>query len=124
VEGLVVNLDKPTIDYDTALYALQENVVLKQRLEYQKAEYDKRIKESETKYDENVLHLNRCRYLESVAEDKLDKALYDVTYLQNRLEPITKQRDKALGKLCAVMVLAVINFCITLYVVFSCYTWS
>ena len=28
-----MSLNKPEINYDTALYALQENVVLKQRLE-------------------------------------------------------------------------------------------
>jgi predicted nuclease with TOPRIM domain len=119
-----MSLSKPEINYDTALYALQENVVLKQRLEEKDDEHDKRIKEAETKYDEIVLHLNRCRYLESVAEDKLDKALYDVTYLQNKLDPIAKQRDKVLGKMYAAMVLAAISFCLNLYLIFSCYTWS
>ena len=38
-----MSLSKPEINYDTALYALQENVVLKQRLEEDKQQYIKRI---------------------------------------------------------------------------------
>lgn len=119
-----MSLSKPEINYDTALYALQENVVLKQRLEEDKQQYIKRLEEEEKKLAEAILHLNRCRYLESVAEDKLDKALYDVTYLQNKLDPIAKQRDKALGKACAAMLLAVVSFCLNLYLVFNYYAWS
>lgn len=90
-----MSLNKPSINYDTALYALQENVVLKQGLEEQKAEYDKLIKEASTKYDEIVIHLNKVRWLESHHEEKLDKALDDIRCLNRSLDIRTKQRDKA-----------------------------
>lgn len=80
-----MSLNKPEINYDTALYALQENVVLKQRLEEDKQQYIKRLEEEEDKISKITLELNRVRYTESVTEDKLDKALYDVTYLQQKL---------------------------------------
>ena len=80
-----MSLSKPEINYDTALYALQENVVLKQRLEEDKQQYIKRLEEEEDKISKITLELNRVRYTESVTEDKLDKALYDVTYLQQKL---------------------------------------
>ena len=80
-----MSLYKPEINYDIALYALQENVVLKQRLEDDKQQYIKRLEEEEDKASKITLELNRVRYTESVTEDKLDKALYDVTYLQQKL---------------------------------------
>ena len=55
-----MSLSKPEINYDTALYALQENVILKQRLEEDKQQYIKRLEEEEMK----------CRALQS------DKELY------------------------------------------------
>ena len=119
-----MSLSKPEINYDTALYALQENVVLKQRLEEDKQQYIKRLEEEEDKSSKITLELNRVRYTESVTKDKLDKALYNVTYLQNKLDLIAQQRDKALGKVCAVMLLAVVSVCLTLYLVFNYYNWS
>ena len=77
--------NKPEINYDTALYALQENVVLKQRLEEKDDEHDKVVRKLEDEASKITLELNRVRYTESVTEDKLDKALYDVTYLQQKL---------------------------------------
>ncbi len=55
-----MSLNKPEINYDTALYALQENVILKQRMEEDKQQYIKRLEEEEMK----------CRALQS------DKELY------------------------------------------------
>lgn len=65
-----MSINKPEINYDTALYALQENVVLKQRLEEDKQQYIKRLEEEEMK----------CRVLQS------DKELY-----QRRVEKQYKE---------------------------------
>ena len=65
-----MSLNKPEINYDTALYALQENVVLKQRLEEDKQQYIKRLEKEEMK----------CRVLQS------DKELY-----QRRVEKQYKE---------------------------------
>ncbi len=119
-----MSLNKPEINYDTALYALQENVVLKQRLEDQKEEHDKIVRKLEVEMSEAMLELGRTQWSESNTEEKLGKALDDVAYLQNKLEPIAKQRDKALGKMYAAMVLVTISFCLDLYLIFNCYTWS
>jgi hypothetical protein len=89
-----MSLYKPEINYDTALYALQENVVLKQRLEEDKQQYIKRLEEEEKKLAKAVLHLNKVRWLESYNEEKLDKALDDVRCLKRSLDIRTKQRDR------------------------------
>lgn len=119
-----MSLNKPEINYDTALYALQENVILKQRLEEDKQQYINRLEGEEKRYADLLFGMQNLRYLESITEEKLDKALDDVRCLSSSLDIRTKQRDKALGKTFAAMVLAVISFCLTLYVVFNYYTWS
>lgn len=72
-----MSLNKPEINYDTALYALQENVVLKQRLEEDKQQYIKRIEEEE----------KRCRMAQS------NKQLYQrrVEKQYKEIEDLTRE---------------------------------
>jgi len=90
-----MSLSKPEINYDTALYALQENVVLKQRLEEDKQQYIKRLEDYEKKYADLLFGMQNLRYLEINTEDKLDKALDDIRCLNRSLDIRTRQRDRA-----------------------------
>jgi predicted SpoU family rRNA methylase len=81
-EEQVMSLNKPEINYDTALYALQENVVLKQKQE----EWDKGIAQIHKSYyqmlldkDKEIIRESENKQLYQRRVEKQYKEIQDLT---------------------------------------------
>lgn len=103
--------NKPEINYDTALYALQENVVLKQRLEEDKRQYIGCLEEYENKLRLEISN-------KELYQRRVEKLQFEVNWQQNKLKELSE--DSSANTIAfAILILLFVDFAFNVWFVFN-----
>ena len=106
-----MSLNKPEINYDTALYALQENVVLKQRLEEQGLQH-----RTATEGVSNRLLLEISN--KELYQKRVEKLQFEVNWQQNKLKELSEDGG-ANAIAFAILILLFVDFAFNVWFVFN-----
>jgi len=110
-EAITNAMSPPSVNYDTALYALQENVVLKQRLEEDKRQYIGCLEEYENKLRLEISN-------KELYQRRVEKLQFEVNWQQNKLKELSE--DSSANTIAfAILILLFVDFAFNVWFVFN-----